>query len=251
PDIVTLEERPTLLPAIERYLDPPDGLDALAEMDEATAEALRREYWARVRAFGAEPDGKVFVDKQPFYTLWLPLIVKLFPDAKLVIPRRDPRDVVLSCFRRPFLMTPVTWEFLDLERGAQVFDAAMRILDLTCERSALPVFDYRHEDLIEDFDGVCGALCHFLGVAWNDRLRDFADTARSRRVTTPSATQVGRGLNRDGVGAWRAYGPQAEVMQPILAPWVERLGYAPGPHAPLTAPQRQLCMDARREQIRG
>ena len=227
PDIVALEERPTLLTAIEGYLDPPTGLAALADLDEATAEQLRRDYWARVRGFGVEPGGKVFVDKQPFYTLWLPLIVKLFPNARLVVPRRDPRDVVLSCFRRPFLMTPVTYEFLDLERGAQVFDAAMRILDLTCERSTLPVFDYRHEDLIEDFDGVCGALCRFLGVAWNDRLRDFAQTARARRVTTPSATQVVRGLNRDGVGAWRAYGPQVQAMQPILDTWVRRLGYVP------------------------
>ena len=48
-----------------------------------------------------------------------------------------------------------------------------------------------------------------------------------RSEVPPSATQVVRGLNRDGVGAWRAYGPQTEVMQPILAPWVERLGYAP------------------------
>jgi tetratricopeptide (TPR) repeat protein len=227
PDIVTLEERPTLLPAIERYLDPPTGLAALAEMDEATAEALRREYWARVREFGVEPDGKVFVDKQPFYTLWLPLIVKLFPNARLVVPRRDPRDVVLSCFRRPFRITPVTWELLDLERGAKVFDAAMRILDLTCARSPLPVFDYRHEDLVEDFDGVAKALCGFMGVPWNDRLRDFAATARSRRICTPSAPQVVRGLNRDGIGAWRPYADRIEGVQPILAHWVRRFGYAP------------------------
>jgi tetratricopeptide (TPR) repeat protein len=227
PDIVTLEERPTLLPAIERYLDPPTGLGALAELDEAAAEDLRRDYWARVRAFGVEPGGKVFVDKQPFYSLWLPLIVKLFPDARLVIPRRDPRDVVLSCFRRPFRPTPVTWEFLDLERGARVYDAAMRILDLTRARSALPVFDYRHEDLIEDFDGVASALCGFLGLGWHERLRDFAATARSRPVSTPSASQVVRGLNRDGVGAWRPYGDHMDAVQPILEPWVQSLGYAP------------------------
>lgn len=227
PEVTALEERPTLMPMIQRYLDPPTGVQALAEMDEATAEQLRREYWARVRGFGAEPDGKVFVDKQPFYTLWLPLIVKLFPNAKLVVPRRDPRDVVLSCLRRPFRMTPVTYEMLDLERGAQLFDAAMRILDLTLERSALPVFDYRHEDLIEDFDGVCGALCGFLGLGWDDRLRDFVATARRRGGFTPSAPQVVRGLNREGVGAWRAYAPRVEVIQPILDPWVARLGYPP------------------------
>jgi tetratricopeptide (TPR) repeat protein len=227
PEVAALEERPTLLPAIERYLDPPEDLGALAEMDETTAEALRQEYWARVRGFGVEPAGKVFVDKQPFYTLWLPLIVKLFPDAKLVIPRRDPRDVVLSCFRRPFRITPLTWEFLDLERGAQVFDAAMRILDIVMERSALPAFDYRHEDLIEDFDGVAGALCRFLDLAWDDRVRDFAATARRRLVCTPSAPQVVRGLNRDGVGAWRAYAGHIDAMLPILEPRARRLGYAP------------------------
>lgn len=223
---MTLEERATLLPAIERYLDPPQGLDAMADMDEETAERLRREYWARVRAFGVDPTGKVFVDKQPFYTLWLPLIVKLFPHAKLVVPRRDPRDVVLSCFRRPFHMTPVTYELLNLERAARLFDAAMRILDLTCEQSALPVFDYRHEDLIEDFDGVGAALCSFLDVPWDARLRDFSETARRRRVCTPSAPQVLRGLNRDGVGAWRAYARHIEIVRPILDPWAKRLGYS-------------------------
>ena len=35
PDIVALEERPTLLTAIERYLDPPTGLGALADIANA------------------------------------------------------------------------------------------------------------------------------------------------------------------------------------------------------------------------
>ena len=66
-----------------------------------------------------------------------------------------------------------------------------------------------------------------MGVPWNDRLRDFAATARSRRICTPSAPQVVRGLNRDGIGAWRPYADRIEGVQPILAPWVRRFGYAP------------------------
>ena len=228
PDITALEEAPTLKSAIDAYLDPPTGMAALAEMDEETAERWRRDYWARVRSFGVDVAGKVFVDKQPFYTLWLPLIAKLFPKARILIVRRDPRDVVLSCFRRPFHMTPVTYELMDLERGARLYDAAMQLLDLFVERAAAPCLAYRHEDLVDDFDGVSRRICDFLGLGWTERLRDFAATARRRAIRTPSAGQVIKGLNRRGVGAWRAYADALGPALPILEPWAERFGYPPG-----------------------
>jgi tetratricopeptide (TPR) repeat protein len=227
PAIAALEEAPTLKPAIDAYLDPPTGMAALAAMDEETAERWRRDYWARVRSFGIDVAGKVFVDKQPFYTLWLPLIAKLFPKARVLIVRRDPRDIALSCFRRPFHMTPVTYELMDLERGARLYDAAMRLLDLFIDRAGNPCLAYRHEDLVDDFDGVSRRICDFLGLIWTENLRDFAATARGRAIRTPSARQVIKGLNRRGVGAWRPYAEALAPALPILEPWAERFGYPP------------------------
>jgi tetratricopeptide (TPR) repeat protein len=225
PDVVALEEQATLTPAIDAYLDPPDRLDDMARMDEAAADRWRRDYWERVRRFGVDPTGKVFVDKQPFYTLWLPLIGKLFPDARIVVARRDPRDVVLSCFRRPFRMTPVTYELMDLERSAHLYAGAMDILETFLERSPNPRFIYRHEDLVADFDAVSNQLCAFLGLTWSERLRDFAATARTRHIRTPSALQVVRGLNRDGIGAWRPYAGALRPIMATLQPWVDAYGY--------------------------
>jgi len=225
PDVVTLEEQTTLMPAIDAYLDPPDGVEALARMDRAEADRWREDYWRRVRSFGVDPAGKVFVDKQPFYSLWLPLIGKLFPQARIVVARRDPRDVALSCFRRPFRMTPVTYELMDLDRSARLYAGTMDILELFLSRSSSPSFIYRHEDLVDDFDAVAGRLCAFLGLPWSDRLRDFPTTARTRHIRTPSALQVTRGLNRDGIGAWRPYAAQLEPVMPILAPLAQAYGY--------------------------
>jgi len=225
PDVVALEEQATLMPAIDAYLDPPDGIEVLTRMDEAEADRWRRDYWRRVRGFGVDPAGKVFVDKQPFYTLWLPLIGRLFPQARIVVARRDPRDVVLSCFRRPFRMTPVTYELMDLDRSARLYAGAMDILELFLDRSPSPRFTYRHEDLVDDFDDVAGRLCAFLGLPWSDRLRDFSETARTRHIRTPSAQQVTRGLNGDGVGAWRPYAAALEPVMPILAPLARAYGY--------------------------
>jgi hypothetical protein len=38
---------------------------------------------------------------------------------------------------------------------------------------------------------------------------------------------VRAGLNRRGLGRWRAYARELAPAQPILKPWVERFGYPP------------------------
>ncbi len=53
---------------------------------------------------GAAPSKAVFIDKMPLNLVFLPLIAKLFPSAKILLALRDPRDVVLSCLRRRFAM---------------------------------------------------------------------------------------------------------------------------------------------------
>ena len=78
----------------------PAGLARLARLTAAEAEHWRAVYWRAVPAHGVDPEGKVFLDKAPAGTLYLPLVAKLFPAAKVLFALRDPRDVALSCFRR-------------------------------------------------------------------------------------------------------------------------------------------------------
>jgi hypothetical protein len=56
-------------------------------------------------------------------------------------------------------------------------------------------------------------------------MADVAATAQRRLVRTPSATQVRQGLNRKGVGRWRAYARELGPVMARLAPWIERWGY--------------------------
>jgi tetratricopeptide (TPR) repeat protein len=227
PEVVALEERPTLAPAIDAYLDPPTGLAELAHMDEATAERLRADYWARANAFGAAAQGKLFIDKQPFYGLWLPLIAKLFPHAKIIVARRDPRDVVFSCFRNPFRMTPVTYELMDLARGAALYAGVMDSIELFLARADNRAFVYRHEDLVDRFDDVLADLCAFLGLDLRADMARFQAVAQTRDIRTPSANQVTRPLNRDGFGAWRRYAAHMAPILPSLNVLAERYGYPP------------------------
>jgi len=225
PDVEALEERDTLAEATRAFLATPDGLGRLAEAPEAELQPLRAAYWARVRDEGAKPQGKVFVDKHPLNTLRLPLIARLFPDAKILFAQRDPRDVVLSCYRRRFAMSGPAYQLLTLPGAAGYYDAAMRIAERMAPALADRTQVVRHEALIADFDGVVGEVCAFLGLGWTDAMRAFAARTKDRGIATPSAAQLAGGLSAEGVGQWRRYRQQMAPALPKLAPWVERFGY--------------------------
>ena len=226
PDVVALEEHPTLRAISQPYFKDAVGLDRLAELDVTTAAELRADYWSRVRQAGATPTGRVFVDKNPLDGIWLPLVAKIFPDAKVLIARRDPRDVVISSFRHRFIFNVLTSAFTRLDSAAAFYDAVMGLTERYRADLPLAMHVHRHEDLVADFDGEVQAICRFIGLEWNDAMRDFAATARRRDIRTPSAEQVRRGLSDEGLGRWRCYGQAIDTVLPILQPWIERFGYA-------------------------
>jgi Flp pilus assembly protein TadD len=227
PDVEALEERETLSAALRAFLSTPEDLDRLAAASEAELAPLRAAYWDRVREEGARVEGKVFVDKHPLNTLKLPLIARLFPQAKILFAQRDPRDVVLSCYRRRFVMSGSAYQLLTLPGAAGYYDAAMQIAQRMEPALGARTHVVRHEALIDDFDGVVRAVCAFLGLAWTDDLRAFADRTRDRGIATPSGAQLAGGLSAEGVGQWRRYRQQMAPALPRLAPWVERFGYDP------------------------
>ena len=227
PDVVTLEERHCLDSASATYLTSSAGLARLTDIGPEEAGREREIYWSKVRKYGVEPRGRVFIDKMPLATLALPLVAKLFPDARILFARRDPRDVVLSCFRRRFGMNPSMYQLLTLEGAAAYYDAVMRLSELYRELLPLPQHLVRYESLVEDFEGTARLACDFLGLEWDQALFDFAANARSRGIATPSAAQVARGLNREGEGIWRRYRDQLAPVLPVLEPWVQRFGYEP------------------------
>jgi tetratricopeptide (TPR) repeat protein len=222
--VEALEELPTFAAAEAAFLVADGGAARLDQIDAATAEALRTAYWQRVGDFGIGPDARLFVDMDPMKTIDLPLIGRLFPHAPIIVMRRDPRDVVLSCFRQNFAASPIALEFTTLESTARHYDATMRLQRHCLSRIANPVLELRYEELVGDFDAVTRRLCAFVGLPWSETLRDFGETARRRNVNTASVGQVRKGLFNGG-GQWRPFAGQMASALPILEPWVSAFGY--------------------------
>lgn len=226
PEVVALEERETLCDT-EGVLVANDG--AMPDLDTVDPELLadlRRKYWQRVRSWAGDVEGKIFVDMNPLNGFKLPVIARLFPEARILIMRRDPRDVVLSCFRINFVPSPSAYAYSDLEETARHYDALMRLTELCRERLPLAYHEVRYDRLVADFESTVRAFADFIGLEWTEKFHAFDRTAKTRGVRTASATQVRKGLY-DGGGRWRRYQEQLAPILPILAPWVKRFGFQP------------------------
>jgi tetratricopeptide (TPR) repeat protein len=223
PDVVSLEEQDLFTESVLLFMGEPLDLARLANAQERELSALRSAYWERVRAAGAQVAGKVFLDKHPLNTLKLPLIARLFPRAKILFACRDPRDVVLSCFRRRFRMNAAMYQLLTLEGAARFYDAVMTLADRARPCLGVDWHVVRYEHLIEDFAGQTRRICAFLGLEWTGELQEFSDRASAREYATPSTAQLTRGLDASGIGHWQHYRAALEPVLPLLEPWVERV----------------------------
>jgi Flp pilus assembly protein TadD len=227
PELTTLDEAPTLAQAGDAFMADADALARLKAAGEEELGPWRETYWRNVAQAGAAAGGGL-VDKLPLNLVSLPLVARLFPHAKTLIMRRDPRDVVLSCFRRHFVINPANFEFLTLEGTARFYDAVMRLTERYLEVLPLQVMNVSYEALALDFECQTRAVCDFLGLEWTDDMRRFDQRREIDQIRTPSARQIARGLYGDAVGQWRRYEAQLAPVLPILEPWIARFGCAEG-----------------------
>jgi tetratricopeptide (TPR) repeat protein len=227
PRVASLDEHELLTEAVQRFMSNPQDLSALTKAGEEELRQLRTAYWDRARAGDVEISGKVFVDKYPMNTLKLPLIARLFPNAKILFACRDPREVVLACFRRRFKMNAAMYELLTVPGAAALYDRVMGFGELMRPAFGANWHVVRYESLVADFARQTRAICEFLGLEWIAGMDDFATRARERERSTPSTAQLARGLDRSRTVHWKHYSTALEPVLPVLEKWVERFEYPP------------------------
>jgi tetratricopeptide (TPR) repeat protein len=225
PDVATLPEIDLLENAASKFLQSDDGLNSLAAAARSELQTYRDAYWKdAAELLATNLSDKVLVDKLPLHTLALPLIRRLFPRSRIIFAIRDPRDVVLSCFRRRFQVNTAMYEFLALERAAAFYDAVMQLAANAAAVLPLERMDVHHEGLISNFELEMGRILQFIGLEWDDRVHGFADLAKET-PRTPSDLQLAKGLNASGLAQWKRYRTELQPVMPLLEPWVRQFGY--------------------------
>jgi len=228
PNLCTLEEKPTAAALEQAYLDMTDGRhEAWSALGDDQIGTLRKAYWNEVSRHTALTEATQIIDKLPLNTVRVPLLWRIFPDARFMIAIRHPCDVTLSCLMQNFGANDAMAGFTTLEGVAEIY---AQVMGAWLEFAAcLPLcwHSIRYEDLVASPESESRLLLDFIGVEWNSALLDHTRRAQSRAViNTPSYHQVSRPIYQHAKYRWKRYERDFAPIMGVLQPFIDAFGYA-------------------------
>lgn len=185
----------------------PDGVRNLTQ---EKCDALADAYIQRLSTMA--PSATRVTDKLPGNYMLLGLISQIFPGARIVNCRRDPRDVCLSNFMIEFI-TGHGYAY-DLESLARACKDYQELMELWKRALPIPILDVRYEDLIADPQTWVAKVLDFCGLEWEDACLNFHKS--DRQVMTASYDQVRKPLYKTSVARWKNYERHLEPVSRIL-----------------------------------
>ena len=233
PDVRTTDEQP-FLGAVKRTLaaavaGPLDDLPALlARLTPPLRLRLRAEYAARVlAAMGPAVGRSVLVYKLPLNIVDIALADALFPEARVLLALRDPRDACLSCFQQWFELNTAMVHLLDPDDTVRFYTQVMGGWLDARPHLRLPVLPVRYEDTTADLEAQARRMLEFLGLPWDPGVLAGHERVAGRAVSTPSYAAVSEPVHRRAVARWRRYADVVAAWEEPLAPFLEAFGYEP------------------------
>lgn len=190
--------------------------EIIETLSPAEITAIGEEYLQRTRPF--RQTGKpYFVDKMPGNWINATLIRLALPNARMIDARRYPMACGFSNFKQNYA-SGVTFSYSLRSIGEFYYDywRFMRHFDAVQPGAVHRVLNER---LIEDPEGEVRRLLDYIGVPFAESCLEFHTNTRA--VRTPSAEQVRRPINRDGVDYWRHYEPWLGELEEALGPALE------------------------------
>jgi tetratricopeptide (TPR) repeat protein len=228
PQLQSMDEQPFLLRAVTEVID--CRIRYPMELGKLRAQELddiRTRYWDRARKRGRLRAGLRLVDKNPLNLILLPLIGRLFPNARIIVVIRHPCDTLLSCFLQHFRSPALALACRDLTTLAKAYSRAFGFWYSQWPLLQPRSYELRYEQLAADFPTELRKLSAFLQLPWHDAMLAPGENARARGfINTPSYAQVTLPVSDRSVGRWKHYEHHFTEVSAILKPWIERWGYS-------------------------
>jgi len=189
------------------------------------AEMRRRYVKSLLREAPERSEARILLDKNPSPTLSLDVWLRVFPELKVIIALRDPRDVVISCYFLNIMLNATNVNFLSLERTAKhyadLMDVWLRFRDL----GGFEWIETRYEDVVASLESQGRRVTEFLGVSWHPRQAQYYETSRRKFLYAPTYHDVTQPVYSRAVGRWQRYAEALAPVQARLEPYCRTFGY--------------------------
>ncbi len=183
---------------------------SLADLDCEEVATMANEYLTMTASIA--PEGQYLVNKFPHNFLYIGLISLMFPNAKIMLMKRDPMAICFSCYKKRFV-NGHEYSF-DLRDLGNYYLGYQDLIDHWYNVLPARIYTVEYEKLTGDFEAEARKLIDYCGLAWDDACLQFHKTKRA--VRTASQAQVRNPIYSKAVAFWRNFEPQLQPLADIL-----------------------------------
>lgn len=243
PGVESVEESTIFTAGIYRPLfqygpvstDPAARLSSLTPAERAH---WRREYSGLMSlALEGRPTPRILLDKNPDLLQLLPAFVRIFPEVRIIVMERDPRDILVSMYSQALPPNHTSWSYRTPEASAGMISLRLGLWHGL--RQKLPEETHhtiRYESAMNDYAATVSNAAGFLGLDQSRPRQDGgaegeiagADRRKSenaRVVHSPTYAAVREPVHTRAIGRWRHYEKWIGSSLGTLGDVVEKLGY--------------------------
>jgi hypothetical protein len=173
------------------------------------------EYYLEEIAKLDDAAGRV-VDKLPHNFDHVGLIALMFPNARIIHLKRDPRDVAVSNYFQNYATARGLMGFAyDLADIGHMLNDHDRIMAHWHKILPERIYELEYERLVSDPETEVARLLEHCGLDWDDSVMRFYETERP--VKTASVRQVREGFYTTSTEKWRRYEGHLGPLEDVLA----------------------------------
>ncbi len=154
------------------------------------------------------PGARYATNKSPGNYAFIGLIAWLFPNAKIIYCKRDPRDIGLSSFEQNF-RSGLSYSY-DLVAFAHAYRAHERLMEHWYEFSPIPIYTVAYKELVSDPETAARGMIEYCGLEWHARSLQTEDVERP--IGTASVWQVRQPINKGSLDKWKRYEAHLKPM---------------------------------------
>lgn len=153
-------------------------------------------------------EGAAFVtDKTPHNFMYLGLIAKILPEAKIIHVRRSAAAVCWANYTQYFSTNGLGYSY-SLTDVAEYYRLYTGLMETWKSETSNVIYDLDYEMLVTNQEQETRWLLEKLGLAWDDRC--LSPESNKRAVSTASNMQVRRKVYQGSSERWKAYAPFLE-----------------------------------------
>lgn len=156
-----------------------------------------------------------FIDKMPLNFLYIGLIKKALPSAKIIILKRHAMDTCLSNFRTLFAVNFSYYNYAyDLMDSGHYFSLFRDLMNFWQSLYGDSLLEVSYEKLVDEPEKQIRRLLEYCDLDWQQNCLDFHNNPAP--VSTASSVQVRQPINSSSIGRWRRYGNELDELHAYL-----------------------------------